>query len=650
MENGIAFYNSQDEYYKAPFGAVNCLDVVSFKLKVNRAIGTKDVFLRLWYDEGREEKIKMSICMENSTSCTYEVEFSAPKVPGLIWYYFIIEVETGKLYYGNNSRRAGGVGESYDYEPPSYQLTIYQNHNDLPLWFIGSIMYQIYTDRFFNGIEDGSILNPRDEVIIRENWGDNPEYLRDNKNRVIKYDFFGGNLEGVIKKLDYLKELNISVIYLNPIFESHSNHKYDTANYKEIDQMYGDKKTFKKLCKKADRLGIKIILDGVFSHTGSNSIYFNKERTYKECGAYNSKTSPYYSWYRFEEYPDKYESWWGVENLPNVNELDKSYMNFIIYDKDSVIKYWLEMGAKGWRLDVADELPDSFIEAIREEMKKVDKESLLIGEVWEDASNKVSYGYRRKYLQGKELDSIMNYPFRENMLGFLLGNQSSKDTIECFMKQYENYPPLNFYLNMNLIGTHDTRRILTELGEALDDEKMTLVERENYALEQVKLELGIKRLKLLSLVQMTFPGVPSIYYGDEVGLEGFKDPLNRRTYPWGRENHELLSWYKVITGIRNKYSVFKTGRWDYINTPDDIFGFSRYIKIRDILNKEVESNRAVILINRNKIENIKSNIYLGGEKLYRMYDFFTKEEYEIKEGRVEIKLLPLSYLVLIEKL
>ena len=464
-----------------------------------------------------------------------------PQQPGLVWYYFRLTAEGVMYFYGNNERSLGGIGQGFSSPPPKYQITVFEEEAGTPHWYKKAIMYQLFVDRFRNGNQGGGIENPKKNSFIYANWEDTPTYIKDcGTGAISRWDFFGGNLRGVMEKLEYLKELGVKVVYFNPVFEASSNHKYDTGDYRKIDPMFGDDEIFKELCKRAESLGIYIMLDGVFSHTGSDSLYFNKFGSYPGTGAYQSDQSPYYSWYCFKSDRDDYECWWGVDSLPNVNELDPGYVDYIITGQDSVIRHWMELGAKGWRLDVADELPDEFIRLLRKAMKEKDAESVLLGEVWEDASNKESYGRRRAYLLGKELDSVMNYPFRTIMLDFFLGKKDGKSVNEALMSIYENYPLHNFYSNMNLIGSHDVPRILTMLGDAPEEQGLSQLQKEVYRLPEAQKALGVERLKLLSLLQMTFPAVPSIYYGDEAGLEGFRDPLNRAAYPWGRENGTLL--------------------------------------------------------------------------------------------------------------
>ncbi|MDM8129838.1 alpha-amylase family glycosyl hydrolase, partial [Paraclostridium benzoelyticum] len=247
------------------------------------------------------------------------------------------------------------------------------------------------------------------------------------------------------------------IIYLSPIFESQSNHKYDTGDYKNIDPMFGNEEIFKELISEANKKGINIILDGVFSHTGDDSVYFNKYGNYDSVGAYQSQDSPYISWYKFENYPQKYDCWWGVKSLPNVNETETSYIDYIIKGDNSVIKKWMGYGVKGWRLDVADELPSKFIEELKSETLKLDKESILVGEVWEDASNKISYDERRKYLLGDQLNGVTGYVFKNIFVDFLNYKIDSNDVYNSLMTIKENYPKESFKSNLNILCTHDTR-------------------------------------------------------------------------------------------------------------------------------------------------------------------------------------------------
>ena len=594
----------------------------------------------------------MSILENFSVDRIYHTEIEAPQSPGLLWYFFIIHFQDQTYYYGNNRHQLGGMGQLYTVEPPSYQITIFKPNTSTPNWFKSAVMYQVFVDRFFSYNPSGVAYEPDSENFFLREWSDLPEYERDsNNNRVLRYDYFGGNLPGLIAKLSYLYELGISVLYLNPIFEAHSNHKYDTADYHRIDPMYGDQDAFQTLCEEGKKLGISVILDGVFSHTGSNSIYFNREGTYSSLGAYQSTDSPYYSWYRFDRHPENYDCWWGIDTMPNINETDDTYQDFILYHENSVIKHWMRLGAKGWRLDVADELPDSFIKSLRKVMGAIDDTSLLIGEVWEDASNKTSYGETREYLLGEELDSPMNYPFRKILLDFFLGTVDAKEVHLRLMQLHENYPLHNFYATMNLIGSHDRVRALTLLGEAPDPQSLPQTEQRIYRLPKVQRELGIKRLKLLSLMQMFFPGVPCIYYGDEAGLEGYSDPYNRACYPWGNENQELLSWYKTIIALRNQHDALQTGSWHTLYAHGDIYGLLRQITDhQDLFGQKKQNGTFLLFINRStdQIQNIEVDMrHWCNGPLVNLLD--KQEDISPKEGILTLTLYPLEAKIMMQR-
>lgn len=642
MNQKMIIHDSQLESFRSPFGAVCCNEEILLRLRIQEGDEPDQIVLRLWQDGIGEEKIEMELDPEFKEGQQYQVQFCAPSSPGLLWYYFIITIQGNTYYYGNSPDRLGGMGQLYETLPPAYQVTIYKEGAITPNWFKDGVIYQIFPDRFYNGLPQ--VLNPKKESVIHGHWSNHPYYIRDaDTGRIVAYDFFGGNLQGIIEKLPYLNELGISVIYLNPIFASASNHRYDTGDYKTVDSMLGDNQLFTKLCTIGKEYGISIILDGVFSHTGSDSIYFNRDGNYPEVGAYQSKQSPYYSWYRFTNYPDEYEGWWGIDTLPNVEENEPSYSDFIIEGKDSVIKHWLKLGAKGWRLDVADELPDSFIKKIYKTMKKVDEDSILIGEVWEDASNKESYGKVREYLQGEEMDSVMNYPFRKITLDFMLGNMDAYAVHRDFMSLAENYPSHNFYAMMNLIGSHDVPRALTLLGEAPPHENLTVAQQAKYRLPEEQQQLAIARLKMLALWQMTFPGVPSIYYGDEAGLQGYKDPFNRGTYPWGQENTELLTWHKQVIALRNQYDVFKTGKWISLPLHNHVYGYVRKISNgQDLFGQAKQDNTAIVLFNRSTVV-ITVELPVREWCYGMMLDVMNEnEQFPIVDGVLTITLQPLE--------
>jgi glycosidase len=362
--------------------------------------------------------------------------------------------------------------------------------------------------------------------------------------------------------MEYIASLGTTILYLNPISKSFSSHRYDTGDYKTPDPMLGTEEDFKAMCKAAHDRGIRVILDGVYSHTGSDSLYFDKNGSFGGKGAYCDPDSPYRSWYTFHHYPDTYESWWGFKTLPTVRKLDPAFVQYIIEAEDSVIAHWLGLGADGFRLDVADELPNEFVDKLKKRLRSLRPDGLLMGEVWEDASNKISYDVRRRYFVDGTLDSVMNYPFRKAILDYVRGADDGRGFREAVLTVAENYPTQVLCCNMNLLGTHDTPRILTALVDTFDGSREELAARK---LTPEQLRLALERLQLATVLQYTLPGCPSVYYGDEVGMEGGKDPFNRRPYPWGRENAALLAHYRSLGALRRAHMALQQGSIDFLH-------------------------------------------------------------------------------------
>ncbi len=436
--------------------------------------------------------------------------------------------------------------------------------------YLGGAIYHIFVDRFAKGKRK---VEKKPGAIVVEDWSKGiPEYPEYPGAHLENNTFYGGTLYGVAEKMDYFVSLGVSLLYLSPIFEAYSNHKYDTADYMTVDRMFGGERALRHLIKEAEKRGIGILLDGVFNHTGSDSIYFNKNGTYPSLGAYQSTESPYYSWYEFSKHPDSYECWWGIPILPRIHPDRYACGEFFLGDK-GVIKKYMDMGIAGFRLDVADELSDHFISGIKKRLLETNRNALLYGEVWEDASNKIAYGVRKKYYLGKELDGVMNYPLRTALIAYF--KDQSTDALDFYINEiFANMPKHVADAQMNLLGTHDTIRILTALGgespegystEALSKKKMT---SEQY-------EHGKKVLKMLYTVIATLPGLPTIYYGDEVGLEGYADPFNRLPYPHGNEDVDLLSHYRQIGMLRKRHSVYKKGDFALLSLTKEHFIFMR---------------------------------------------------------------------------
>ena len=594
-------HNSQDIYYRSPAGAVVSGTPIRLALDVDTDEIVTSVIVRVWQENTGETLLTLQEKSTGSNGTRYAGTIQAADRGTLMWYYFIVNTKNGKFFYGNNPEHLGGCGQCYDETPASYQITVVYKGAKTPDWFKRAVMYQIFPDRF---CRQGDRIVRKKNAVIHADWEDTPFYYKDvDTKEIVAYDFFGGNLAGIREKLPYLKELGISVIYLNPIFESASNHHYDTGDYHKVDPLLGTNEEFVRLTAYAKELDIRIILDGVFSHTGSDSRYFNRDNHYDTVGAFQSQRSPYYEWYSFKRYPYEYDSWWGFYTLPNVNETTRSYMDFIIDEEDSVLKYWLKAGVSGWRLDVIDELPPQFSQHFYKVLKETDQDAVMIGEVWEDASNKISYGVHREYLCGREMDSAMNYPFRQVVLDFLLGHSDAGQINRRLLSLKENYPPENFYAMMNLIGSHDVERVLTLLGEAPYYEGMPAVNQGRFHLDNDHFNLGVARLKMAVLWQMTFPGVPCVYYGDEIGMQGYKDPFNRGPYKWKNGDTYVQSWYKKVIALRNSSPALQTGSFMPLYSEGEVYAYVRMIHGgHDVFGHPAPNDVFIVILNRSRMQ------------------------------------------------
>lgn len=445
-----------------------------------------------------------------------------------------------------------------------FQITVYDGNFKTPECIKGGQIYHIFVDRFNRGEE----TPVRNDIIYHDNKTEIPIFEPNEQGKVENRDFYGGNFSGIIEKLPYIKSLGTTYIYLSPIFKAYSNHKYDTGDYLKTDEMFGTEADFKELVEKAGKMGMKIILDGVFNHTGDDSLYFNKYGNYDGIGAYQSENSKYRNWYLWDG-NGNYKSWWGIDILPCTNKDNEEFIDFIC---NKVIKKWIDCGIYAWRLDVADELNDKLLDGIRKSVKEENPDCLIIGEVWEDASNKVAYGKRRRYLRGKQLDSVMNYPLKNAIIEYVkTGNaEIVKNTVEEILK---NYPKPCIDVLMNFLGTHDTRRILTVLG--CDEFPKTKSEEAKLKLSEEQYKTAVKRIKPAFALIMFLPGVPCIFYGDEAGLEGGRDPLNRMYFPWERENTEILEYVRILGKIRAEHKQFEIGEYKLICAENGVFAFKR---------------------------------------------------------------------------
>ena len=589
MNQAKIIFDSRNEYFKSPQGAVQAETNLTYRILVAKDLQPIAVRMIVHYDR---HDLPAQYDMNGGTDTPaetddYQMFFSSFTIhdTGLYWYHFEVLTDDGLLRIGKDSKNRAIISDN----PASWQLTVYRRSYSAPDWIYGGVYYHAFVDRFH---KSGRARVPQPFKMIRHDWGGVPEWEPKNM-KIYNNDFFGGDLEGIRQKLPYLAELHVRCLYLSPIFEAYSSHKYDTGNYECIDPMFGTEEDFKRLCAEAAEYDIRVICDGVFAHTGSDSKYFDKYGHYAERaaaagitdappGAYEHPDSPYRSWYYFHE-DETYDCWWDFKTLPKLNKHDPGYIEYIT-GENGIVRKWLRAGASGWRLDVADELPNDFLDQLVSAAKAEREDSIIIGEVWEDASNKVAYEERKNYFEGNRLDSVMNYPFRSAIIDFVrYGNADDlAQTVESIV---ENYPPEVLHALMNLLGTHDSIRIITALaGQDLGTDPPRELQAKTH-MTDAEWEVGIRLLKIASLLQMTLPGVPCIYYGDEAGTEGYKDPFNRTCYPWGNENQELLNWYKKITSIRTSHAVYQRGNYRTVAAGEGLYAFERFD----------DSNRAEIM-------------------------------------------------------
>ena len=558
-------YDSKLAIYKTPFGTLTPGQSCTLHIHIPAQVGCTHVTCILSHDGGSHAQDVL--LKRQRRKGPYEIFSGAFSIPaeGLYFYYFYVHTQTGGF-------RLFKQGDDTNMEAGDlWQISCVPADFHTPQWAKGATFYQIFPDRFHKSGKC-DLTGKLEPYTVHRSWNDEVQWKPNAQGMVLNNDFYGGNFRGIAEKLPYIAQLGTTAIYLNPICKAFSSHRYDTADYKTPDPMLGTQEDFAQLCQQAHELGMRVILDGVFSHTGSNSLYFNREGNFDSCGAYQSQQSPYASWYTFYQWPDNYHAWWGFDTLPTVNKMDPSFLEYVITGEDSVVAHWLNLGADGFRLDVADELPDEFLQLLRQRVKAINPEALVLGEVWEDASSKIAYDKRRTYFTAGELDSVMNYPFRNAIIQFVRGHDSGAGLKETVMSIAENYPPEVVLCNMNLLGTHDTPRILTALVDDFDGSREEKARRH---LSRNQLDVAYDRLRTASLLQYTLPGSPSLYYGDEAGMEGYRDPFNRRPYPWGREDPELLSHYQRLGRLRREHEAFRLGDIQFFAAQDKHIGFTR---------------------------------------------------------------------------
>ncbi|MBR6676926.1 MAG: glycoside hydrolase family 13 protein [Clostridia bacterium] len=567
-------------------GAFSRARILDFKVTAPRSCGVRDVVLRLSHDGEKD----CDYPFESLGGGEFSLSLDLSRIgEGLYWY-------TVLFLRGEDTLFASSIDNvNYKLIPKEgnrFRLLVYEEDFTTPQWFHGGTMYQIFPDRFFR-----SGRSPQREDAVYENdWYAPISQYGLYPGAAVKNNlFYGGDLYGVAEKLDYLCELGVTVIYLNPVFKAYSNHKYDTGDYTEIDPCLGGREAFELLLSEAKKRNIRVILDGVFNHTGDDSLYFDRYRHYNSekghGGAYKDPDSPYRSWYSFGEDDETYLSWWGIKILPKLNHKDENCRRYFTGENGIGAEY-VKRGTGGWRLDVADELSDDFLDEFRATVKAADPEAVIIGEVWENAADKIAYGKRRRYFRGRQLDSVMNYPFRTACINFLK-TKNGKAFAETLTEIYSSYPKCCCDSLMNILGTHDTDRILTVLGDGRY-QGMSNHTLSTHKMIDNEYDKGVRLLKAASTIQYTVYGVPSLYYGDEAGVEGGRDPFCRRTYPWGHEDIGLLSHYKSLGQLRRD-PVFAEGDFRVLESGvgfiayERVLGDKRITVISNVTGTDVET-------------------------------------------------------------
>ena len=558
-------YDSKQLIHKDPFGTLTPNQSCTLRIHIPSDVQATCVTCLFQHPDGaRALTVELEYQMKKGAYDIFGGKFAMEK-PGLYFYHFHVRHRSGGFHLYKQ-------GDGTNLEAGDlWQVSCVPEVHAGPDWAQGATMYQIFPDRFHKSGKC-DLTGKLEPYTVHDNWSEEVHWQPEADGRVLNNDFYGGNFKGITEKLDYIAGLGVTVIYLNPVGKSFSSHRYDTGDYKTPDPMLGTMAEFTALCDAAHARGMKVILDGVYSHTGSDSLYFNREGHFDGKGAYQSKESPYYSWFTFYHWPSRYRSWWDFDTLPTVNKMDPAFLEYIITGKDSVIAHWLKAGCDGFRLDVADELPNEFLTLLRQQVAKIKPDAMVIGEVWEDASNKVAYGEHRRYFVDDQVDGVMNYPLRTAIINFLRERDDGYGLYTTVMSIAENYPKHAFLTNMNCLGTHDSPRILTALMDDFDGSREEKAKRK---LSRQQYDVAQERLLMASFLQYMLPGTPSIYYGDEAGMEGYKDPFNRRTYPWGHEDQDLLSHYRQLGRLRREQEALRLGDIAFSVACDSRLAFSR---------------------------------------------------------------------------
>lgn len=661
------YYNSRSTDYKEPYGALADNETTTFKIKTGDDVTS--VQLVVQGDNG----VKY-VDLTKGKNNMWSGKYKATEI-GIYKYFFLVSNGEDTKVYGDDDTYfgEGKGGEPGTVKP--YEVNVYKSDYKTPDWMKNGIMYQIFPDRFFNGDTSNdyaqTIGRGTTKYTFPTDWysmPDSPVADKDTSDGEWSNDLFGGDLKGIEEKLDYLQSLGVSIVYINPINASISNHRYDISDYEAVDAILGNLDDFTSLIKAANKRDMKIILDGVFNHVSDDSAYFDRYGKYKEAGkplgAYqywsrvydimNEKgisqeeavkaaeaefkaegitDFTYSEWFKIynEKAGDhyRYEGWNGFDSMPIIQALDGSELNVkswakdIISDEDSITNLWLDRGTSGWRLDVADEVSDETWRAFRDAVKEAGEDNVVIGEIWTDAS---------KYLLGDMYDSVMNYRFRGSVLGYVGGSKTADLTMNELEKMREQYPEEAFQAMMNLVGSHDKPRVLSALDGVDDGDQSRHVGEAS--------ESARSKMNLIPFFQMTYPGTPTIYYGDELGMVGAADPDNRRGMIWGKGDKELVERYATLAAVRNAYSALRTGDINPISTGNDaVIAYERFNKDNEIL---------VLMNNSSKSQKVTIDLKnIDAKELYNALS--EKSTYKIEDGKITVKVPAMDGLILVKE-
>ena len=558
------------------------------KVVINQQKGTNEKEIRMKYIT-TEKKM-------NIFACEISLENTG------LHYFCIMLIINGKSVCIKNDIQHECASMTND-DMPYWTLTVYESNFEVPEWAKGKIMYQIFPDRFFKSEKyQPELMSSR----VTKEWGDMPNWAPESDGEIHNNDYFMGNLKGIEEKLDYISKLGVQIIYLNPIFMSQSNHRYDTGDYEVVDPYLGTNDDLISLCNAVHEHGMKIIIDGVFNHTGNDSKYFNEYGTYNSVGAFKGKESPYYNWYRKNK-KGEFQYWWGFKNLPVCDGNNHEWQEFV-YGENGLIDKWFSMGIDGLRLDVADELTDEFIENIRIAVKRNKEDGFLLGEVWDNAITKEGYGKQRTYLLGKGLDSVMNYPFTNAILKYVRYGRA-KYFVETVNDIITQYPGDALNSLMNSLSTHDITRAMTTLvSDGIQDSRYNWVWDVPYGREWQFSKLKMSEedyqkaremMKIAVAIQYFLPGNPCIYYGDEAGMYGFRDPFNRQCFPWDSMDKELYDFFVKIGKARAKLKVLSNAKMKIIEANENFLIFERYVDSEEEYSRAKKmENKIYIAVNR----------------------------------------------------